>query len=57
MPLTNPPFTRDPKRPPLHLREWTAEELDQHRRMVEKQEQACGASRRRDTVPTPSPKA
>lgn len=35
---TNPPFTRDPKQPPLHLRPWTPEELAQHRRLIEKQE-------------------
>jgi hypothetical protein len=33
MPLTNPPFTRDPKNPPLHLRDLEPEELEQWQRM------------------------
>lgn len=46
LPLTNPPFTRDPKRPPLHLREWSTEELEQHRRLIRKQEQQARAWRK-----------
>lgn len=35
---TNPPFTRRPGDPPLHLRPWTAQEREQHRRLIAKQE-------------------
>jgi hypothetical protein len=33
MPLTNPPFTRDPKNPPLYLRDLEPEEQAQWERM------------------------
>lgn len=36
--LANPPFTRDPKNPPLHLRKWSEEEREQHRRLINEQE-------------------
>jgi hypothetical protein len=38
MPLTNPPFTRDPKKPPIYLRDLEPEEVDQYRRMRDKAE-------------------
>jgi hypothetical protein len=36
--LTNPPFTRKPGAPPLHLRDLSPEELEQWRRMRAYQE-------------------
>lgn len=36
--MTNPPFMREKGKPPYHLRESTPAELEQHRRMVDKQE-------------------
>lgn len=33
MPLTNPPFTRDPKKPPMYLRDLEPEEMEQWHRM------------------------
>lgn len=54
MPLTNPPFARDPKQPPLHLREWTVDEFDQHRRLIAKQESTRPQEGKRN-VPEPEP--
>ena len=36
--LTNPPFTRDPKKPPIYLRDLEPEEFDQYKRMRDKAE-------------------
>jgi hypothetical protein len=54
--VTNPPFTRDPKTPPFHLRETTPEEMDQWRRLVAKQESLhyCGSPSCRDSVQPPA---
>lgn len=38
MPLTNPPFMPEKGKPAYHLRESTPEELELHRRLVEKME-------------------
>lgn len=38
MPLTNPPFTRQPNTPPLHLRDLEPDEMAQWQRMRESYE-------------------
>ena len=38
MPVTNPPFTRQPVQPPFHLRPLEPEEIEQLRRMQTAQE-------------------
>ena len=53
--ITNPPFMPQKGQPAYHLRDSTPEELEQHRRMVNKMEQLrnCSASSRCDTLIAP----
>ena len=53
--MSNPPFTRDPKAPPFHLRALTANEFATWRRLIAKQEASryCGPAGNRDSVHTP----
>jgi len=41
--MSNPPFTRDPKAPPFHLRTLTPNEFATWRRLIEKQEASARA--------------
>jgi hypothetical protein len=38
MPLTNPPFMRDPKKPPIYLRDLEPEEYEQWKRLRDRAE-------------------
>lgn len=39
--MTNPPFMPEKGQPPFHLRPWTADELEQAKRMREAHERLC----------------